>query len=220
MKRILAAVFVFIFMVIPCKAQEKTILKNEDIVRMTKSGLGEDVILAVIKQTPTAFHTTPKDLIDLKKAKVSDAVIQAMISAVPVPIEPAKPAFEAGRIIKEGVGWGEFTVGMNPPALEHALGVPDRPLQSPILAWRKLGINCLLDNRGEAMELRFNKEFRGVTQAGIGWGMLQKTARQAYGEPDSEVKKSGGEKWEWRSKGILIWFNRGRVNQIVIFRPQ
>jgi hypothetical protein len=89
-----------------------------------------------------------------------------------------------------------------------------------MVAWRKLGITCLLDYRGEAMELRFNKEFRGVTEAGIGWGMLQKTAKQAYGEPEFTVKKNGGERWEWRSKGILIWFNRGRVIQIVIFRPQ
>jgi hypothetical protein len=220
MKPILAAVFMCVFVAIPCHAQEKTILKNEDIVRMTKSGLGEDVILAVIKQTPTAFRTTPKDLVDLKKAKVSEAVIEAMISAVPVPLEPAKPAVYPGRIIKEGVGWGEFTVGANMPALEQALGLPDHPLQSPVLAWRKQGVDCLLDNRGEAMELRFNKEFRGVTQAGIGWGMRQKAARQAYGEPEFAVQKNGGEKWEWRSKGILIWFNRGRVIQIVIFRPQ
>jgi len=220
MKRILAAVFVSVFVAIPCNAQEKTTLRNEDIVRMTKSGLGEDVILAVITQTQSAFRTTPKDLADLRKAKVSESVIQAMISAVPVRLEPTKPAVDPGRIIREGVGWGEFTVGANGPALEHALGLPDYPLQTPMVAWRQLGITCLLDYRGEATELRFNKEFRGVTQAGIGWGMLQKTAKQAYGEPEFTVKKNGGEKWEWRSKGILIWFNRGRVVQIVIFRPQ
>ena len=39
---------------------------------------------------------------------------------------------------------------------------PQERIQSPILAWRKQGIDCLLDNRGEAMELRFNKEFRGA----------------------------------------------------------
>jgi len=189
MKRVLAALVVSVFVVVPCKAQEKTILKNEDIVRITRS-------------------------------KVSDAVIQVMIGAVPVALPPAKSAVEPGRIIKEGVGWREFTVGANPPALEQALGLPDFPSQSPILAWQKLGINCLLDNRGEAMELRFNKEFRGVTEAGIGWGMRQKTAKQAYGEPELTLKKSGGEKWEWKSKGILIWFNRGRVSQIVIFRPR
>jgi len=218
-KRILAAVFVFVFVCIPYNAQEKTILKNADIVRMTKSGLGEDVILALIRESQTAFSTTPKDLVDLKKAKVSEAVIQAMISAVPSPLEPARPAVDPGRIIKEGVGWEEFTVGANMPALHQALGLPDGPSQSQMRVWRKLGINCLLDNNGQAMELRFNKEFRGVTQAGIGWGMPQKTVKQAYGEPESMKRQGDGEKWEWRSKGILIWFYRGRVNQIVIFRP-
>ena len=216
---IIAAVFVFVFVCIPCNAQEKTILKNADIVRMTKSGLAEDVILALIKESPTAFSTTPKDLVDLKKAKVSDAIIQAMISAVPVPPEPPKPAIEPGRIIKEGVGWGEFAVGENIQALTQALGWSDDPTQNQMPAWRKLGINCLMDNRGAAMELRFNKEFHGVTQAGIGWGMPQKTAKQAYGEPEFVQRRDDAEKWEWRSKGILIWFNRGRVAQIVIFRP-
>jgi hypothetical protein len=220
MKRILAAVFLFVFVCFLCDAQEKTILKNADIVRMTKSGLGEDVILALIKEAPSAFSTTPKDLAELKKAKVSEAVIQAMISAVPVALEPAKSAADPGRIIKEGVGWGVFTVGANMPSLVQALGAPDDPSQSPIPAWRGLGINCLLDNRGEATELRFNKDFRGVTQAGIGWGMPQKTVKQAYGEPESVTRRGDGEKWEWRSKGILIWFNRGRVIQIVVFRPQ
>jgi hypothetical protein len=186
---------------------------------MTKSGLGEDVILALIIQSQTAFSTTPKDLVDLKKAKVSDAVIQAMSSAVPVPIEPPKSAVDPGRIIQEGVGWGEFTVGANMPALHQTLGLPDGPSQNQMRVWRKLGVNCLLDNNGEALELRFNKEFRGVTQAGIGWGMRQKTVKQAYGEPESVRRRGDGEKWEWRSKGILIWFDRGRVNQIVIFRP-
>ena|SRR5215471_11279294 len=102
-------------------------------------------------------------------------------------------------------------------ALHQALG--DGPSQNQIRVWRKLGINGLLDNNGEAMELRFDKEFRGVTQAGIGWGMPQKTVKQAYGEPESVKRQGDGEKWEWRSKGILIWFDRGRVNEIVIFRP-
>ena len=107
----------------------------------------------------------------------------------------------------------------NGPALEHAFGLPDYPLQIPMVAWRKLGVTCLLDYRGEATELRFNKEFRGITQASIGWGMSQKTVKQAYGEPEAMKRQGNGEKWEWRSKGILIWFYRGRVNQIVIFRP-
>jgi hypothetical protein len=106
------------------------------------------------------------------------------------------------------------------PSLVRALGVSDDPSQTPLQAWRRFGIDCLLDNRGQAMELRFNKDFRGVTQAGIGWGMPQKTVKQAYGEPESVTKRGDGEKWERRSRGILIWFNRSRVTQIVVFRPQ
>src|SRR6185369_8495618 len=95
-------------------------------------------------------------------------------------------------------------VGATMPSLVHALGTPDDPSQNPLQAWRRFGIDCLLDNRGQAMELRFNRDFRGVTQAGIGWGMPQKTVKQAYGEPESVTKRGDGEKWEWRSRGILI----------------
>ena len=218
MKRIYAAVSLLVFGCFLCFAQQKTVLKNADIVRMTKSGLGSDVILALIKETPCAFSTSPKDLADLKKAKVSDMVIQAMISAPQAAPEAAKPLVEPGNIIKEGVGWGAFTVGANMRDLVHALGAPDGTSRNQMPEWRKLGINCLLSNLGAATELRFNKEFRGVTQAGIGWGMPKQTVRAAYGEPDHTDKQGDGEKWEWTSRGILIWFNKGHVNQIVIFQ--
>jgi hypothetical protein len=219
MKRILAAIFLLVFVCFLCLGQSKTVLKNADIVRMTQSGLSADVILAIIKETPCAFNTSPKDLADLKKAKVSDTVIQAMISAPKAEPENSKPLADPGNIIKEGVGWGEFTVGTNMPDLVHALGLPDRSSQPSMPEWRKLGINCLLNNQGEAKELRFNKGFRGVTQAGIGWGMPEKTVREAYGEPESIEKQGVGKKWVWTSRGILIWFSNGRVNQIVIFSP-
>ena len=92
---------------------------------MTKSGLGEDVILAVIKQTQTAFRTTPKDLVDLKKAKVSEAVIEVMINAVPVPLAPAKPAVDPGRIIKEGVGWNIHLTSPFPRRARPSFTEPD-----------------------------------------------------------------------------------------------
>jgi hypothetical protein len=220
MKRISAAIFLLVFVCFLCLAQQETVLKNADIVRMTKSGLGDDVILALIKETPCAFSTSEKDLADLRKAKVSEAVIQAMFNAPPAASEPAEPLVDPGRIIKEGVGWGAFTVGANIPTLVQALGTPDDASQNRMPEWGKLGINCILNIRGEAEELRFNKEFRGVTQAGIAWGMREKTAWAAYGAPDLTEKHGTAEKCVWKSKGILIWFNNGRVNQIVIAKPQ
>ena len=220
MKRILAAGLLLVFVSIQGFSQQNTVLKNADIVRMTKSGLSAEVVLSLIKVTPCAFEISPKDLADLKKARVSDAVIQAMINAPHTAVEPAKPLVVPGNIIKEGAGWGAFAVGATLRDMVPALGSPDAISRMPLAEWRKLGINCLLDENGGAKELRFNKGFRGVTQAGIGWGMPEKTVRAAYGEPETIQKRNDAKKWIWTSKGILIWFNNGHVSQIVVFAPQ
>lgn len=56
-------------------------LTNADIVRMSKAGLGEEVIIEVIKHTSgKAFDCSPKALVELKVLGLSDRVIAAMIS--------------------------------------------------------------------------------------------------------------------------------------------
>jgi hypothetical protein len=60
-----------------CFAQ--AVLTNDAIVKMAKAGLGEEVVLSMVKSQPGAFSTTPDDLIALKGAGVSDKVIAAMI---------------------------------------------------------------------------------------------------------------------------------------------
>jgi hypothetical protein len=47
---------------------------------MVKAGLPESTILLSIKNTPANFKTTPTDLIALKKAGVSQAVLDAMLT--------------------------------------------------------------------------------------------------------------------------------------------
>ena len=51
MKRLLAAVFAFVVFCSFCAGQQK-VLKNADIVRMVKSGLGADVILPRHRNPP------------------------------------------------------------------------------------------------------------------------------------------------------------------------
>jgi hypothetical protein len=51
---------------------------NDDIVRMAKAGLGDDVLLQTIQLQPGHYDTTPDDLITLKSAGLSDRVIAAM----------------------------------------------------------------------------------------------------------------------------------------------
>jgi hypothetical protein len=54
-------------------------LTNADIIDLTSAGIGEQIIMDKINGAASAFSLETKDLIDLKKAGVSDAVGQAMM---------------------------------------------------------------------------------------------------------------------------------------------
>ena len=53
-------------------------LTNDTIIRMSKAGLDDTVIIQTIQTQPGAYDTTPDDLIALKNAGVSQRVIAAM----------------------------------------------------------------------------------------------------------------------------------------------
>jgi hypothetical protein len=55
------------------------VLTNEVIVAMVQAGMTDDQIIAKIKSSTTSFRLDPSDLLVLKKAHVSSAVIQVMI---------------------------------------------------------------------------------------------------------------------------------------------
>lgn len=63
----------------PAVAQE--VLTNDSVISMVKGGLGEAVVLARIRSSPANFDTSTNSLLALKKAGVSDKVIEAMVSA-------------------------------------------------------------------------------------------------------------------------------------------
>ena len=53
-------------------------LTNDDIVKMTKAGLDEDVIIGTMQSNANAFDVSPDGLITLKKAGVNAKVLHAM----------------------------------------------------------------------------------------------------------------------------------------------
>lgn len=57
-------------------------LSNSDVIDLSKAGFGADVIIEKINLTATAFKLEVSDMVELRKAGVSDAVIQAMIKRV------------------------------------------------------------------------------------------------------------------------------------------
>jgi len=59
-------------------AQE--VLTNDSVVQMIKAGLPESVVIAKIRSTATKFDLKTESLVNLKKAGVSDKVLEAMMA--------------------------------------------------------------------------------------------------------------------------------------------
>jgi len=83
-------------------------LTNDDIIKMTKAGLDEDVIVGTMQSNANAFDLSPDGLISLKKGGVSSKVLHTMQSLAkadkdsgPAPVPPASPAVKAGSNKKD-----------------------------------------------------------------------------------------------------------------------
>jgi hypothetical protein len=124
------------------------------------------------------------------------------------------------KVIQEGVGWDQFTVGTNANNLTRVLGFPDKHSQGRMMKWNKIGINCLLNDKNDAVEMRFYKNFKGATAAGVTFGMPADQVRKIYGDAGTLDWRGGGMKLIWPSRGVLIWFHKNKVFQIVVFKPQ
>jgi hypothetical protein len=69
------------------EAQSKEILSVSDVIKLSKGGLSDDVIIAQIKKRPQPFDLTPDQLLQLKAAQVSDRVIEAMTGTSPTAVQ-------------------------------------------------------------------------------------------------------------------------------------
>ena len=124
------------------------------------------------------------------------------------------------RVIQEGVGWERVTVGANANALIDVLGFPDKHSRGRMMTWEKAGLNCLLNDKNEAVELRFEKRFKGATADGVTFGMPAEQVRKIYGDAGTLDWRGGGMKLIWPARGVLIWFHSNKVYQIVVFKPR
>lgn len=68
-----------------------------DIKAMAKAGVGDDTIINQIQVSRTVFHLTASDIISLRKAGVSEQVVDFMINSPGImaaaPVMPAPPAY-------------------------------------------------------------------------------------------------------------------------------
>ena len=67
-------------------------LNNDSVVKMTKAGLGEDVIVSMVQNQPGHYDLTPDTLVSLKAAGVSEKALAAMAAKNAAPPAAAKSA--------------------------------------------------------------------------------------------------------------------------------
>ncbi len=109
MKKMLAA-FAILPLLTVSVVYAQHILTNKDILDMAKAKLSDAVIIDEIHKSSCKFSTAPDDLIALKQAGVSDAVIAAMTEVGATPSRPAVqpaqgPTRDIGVYYKHGGTW-------------------------------------------------------------------------------------------------------------------
>lgn len=89
MRHLILAGLMTVWLSLALAQQSQHPLTNSSIVEMVKAGLGDNVVMAAIRSQPHQFNLSATDLITLKQAGVSDAVIAAILT--PVTPEPVSP---------------------------------------------------------------------------------------------------------------------------------
>lgn len=109
-------------------ALAQTALTNDSIIKMVKAGLGDDVVISMVKGQPGGYSTGPDDLIALKSAGVNDKVIAAMVermspgapapAAATAPGPSPSPVNEVGVYYLKSGAWAD----LNPEVVNFKTG--------------------------------------------------------------------------------------------------
>jgi hypothetical protein len=98
MRRMVLALLL-VFPLIPVRAEAVTL---RDIIELTKAGLGENVLLALIEVDGGVFNIDTETLTQLKSAGVSEQVIVALVrSGRTRPVEPPAPEQSAATEVPD-----------------------------------------------------------------------------------------------------------------------
>jgi len=92
-----------LFVVFCSLLSAQRVMNNEDVMKMVKAGLSEDVIITAINASPGLYDTTADGLVALKSAGAGDKVVSAVIvKASGVTVSPA-PAVGAASKLPAGI---------------------------------------------------------------------------------------------------------------------
>jgi len=121
-------------------------LNNDAVIRMAKAGLSDDVIITSINANPGVYDTSTDGLVALKKAKVSDRVVSAIIvkSASGVP-----PAAQTSAPVAPG-GFGALAAAV--PAVPPGIDGVGIYYQDPNGAWQEVSAEVVNFRTGGALK--------------------------------------------------------------------
>jgi hypothetical protein len=113
--------------------------KVSDVQEMVKGGLSEDLIVAALRKENHAFELSATEMVQLKKAGVSDNIIKVMLdpkaSVAPVALPPAAVPVAVQEVRLAGVAQPSGATpgpGMSEAAIAANLNNPDAPHDSGI----------------------------------------------------------------------------------------
>lgn len=74
-------------------------LTNEDVLKMAKAGMSDDVLVSMVQQNPGKYTTTPDSVIGLKAAGISDKVIAAIVNKSAALTSASNPSSRPGTLL-------------------------------------------------------------------------------------------------------------------------
>lgn len=101
-------------------------LTSGDIVRMSKAGISDDVIVQTIQSTGSNFQLAAQDIESLKRDGVSDRVVAAMQGPAPTAPPSVKPA-EPPPLVTNTTSGREYVGGLADQQIVRAL-----PAEPPV----------------------------------------------------------------------------------------
>lgn len=112
MKRRFLSIAVLLISLFPQGLMAQEVLTNDAIIKLTKAGLSEELIVNIIKTQAGKYTLSTEDLLHLSKEGATDRVIRAMAEtsagAKASPPAASSTPSEMGIYIKTGEEWSEM----------------------------------------------------------------------------------------------------------------
>lgn len=111
--KVLRPLLILVLFILAFSASAQDILTNDSIVKMVKSGFGENLIVSMVQGQPGKYSLNPDELMKLKNAGVSEKILAAMATkgagrADPLAAATASDAVAGDPDLPQGIDIGVY----------------------------------------------------------------------------------------------------------------